>query len=84
MNLWFVYDPDDTGFQFFETELEAKEEFGKAFGFEQEHAYNDGWGEGVFDLCWGQVTQRIQETERRKGESGEQFDEYIVYAPRPV
>ena len=79
---WFSYDPEGWGLEFHKTKERAKARADKAISEAEGAAYDGGWEENVTDICWGQVSERAQETERRKGEPHEEFDEYIVYALR--
>ncbi len=84
MDKWFTYDPEGSGFEFHDTEEKAKACADKALGEARGAAYDGGWEENVTNICWGRASERAQETERRKGEPDEEFDEYITYALRPV
>lgn len=79
MKQWFSYDPEGFGFDLYETAEEAKAQAHKAFEGERDAAHDSGWSESVSYICWGRIMERAQETERRKGEPEEEFDEYIVY-----
>ncbi len=82
MKQWFSYDPEGNGFEFHDTAEKAKARADGALGEAEGAAYDGGWEENVTDICWGQVSERVRETERRKGEPDEEFDEYIVYGMR--
>lgn len=80
--MYFSYCPEN-GFQFHETEQEAREMGEKNFATFEDYAASDGWGDNVDDVCWGVVRQRVTEISRRdpnpvEGDNTD-FDEIIDY-----
>lgn len=64
MPLYFSYDPEGDGFMFHDTETEARSAAESALQDERDCA-PEGWGENVELICWGEVKQRVKETECR-------------------
>ena len=61
MSKFFSYDPED-GFQLHATEDEAKERAQIALDNYRDNAIDDnGWGEEVEGVCWGNVRQNVVE-----------------------
>lgn len=54
---YFVYSPDN-GFETFDTAAEAEAVAEDLIGLYREDAFEDGWGEDVESVCWGEVTQK--------------------------
>lgn len=54
----------------------------KALEAERDAARDDGWGDMVEDICWGRISGKAVETERRPATEDEKhrFDEYMDYA----
>ncbi len=60
---WFSYDPNGDGMSFHDTEKKAQGAALDALELEQDRA-GEGWSEEVTDICWGQVREKVEETER--------------------
>lgn len=80
--MYFSYCPEN-GFEFHDTEDEARKRGEQNFEAFEDDACSYGWGENVGDVCWGQVRQRVVEVSRRTAdpEQGDstQFDEIVDY-----
>ena len=79
---WFSYDPEGDGFDFHDSEEEAKAKATRGFELTCEYAGSDGWPENPTDICWGRVIERATEVSRKTAEPGSQFDEITDYALR--
>lgn len=71
---WFSYDPGD-GFETHDTESAARERAEKALDYYKDEAPSDGWNEEVTQVCWGKVSQQVQETMRKRRPPADQLDE---------
>lgn len=60
---FFAYDPED-GFDFFETEQEARDKCQRNFEDHRIYAADSGWSEQITDVCWGRVVESVVETGR--------------------
>lgn len=80
MMKYFSYDPNGNGFLFHSSSDEAKKATENAFKEEKELA-SEGWNEGIEEICWGEIKQRVVECERRKATDEEfeisGFDEFV-------
>lgn len=94
--LWFSYDPCDC-FQFHNTEAEAKASAEKSLDAYRDEA-GDGWNEEVNGVCWGTVSQKVEEISRKEkppeseledgrdkdGTDFTHFDSIVEYALQPA
>jgi hypothetical protein len=71
---WFSYDPGD-GFETHDTESAARERAEKALDYYKDDAPSDGWSEEVTQVCWGKVSQQVQETMRKRRPPAAELDE---------
>lgn len=69
---FFSYDPED-GFDLHKTKQEAMDRARACMAEHQDMAADDGWHEGINEVCWGEVRQAAVEFNRREDKSG-RFD----------
>ena len=56
---WFVYDPDDWGYETFDSEKAAEERFNAIIEEYRKQADGDEWSDGVERVEWGKVNQSV-------------------------
>lgn len=72
---YFVYDPEGDGFELHETAEAAEKAARDVLAEERREAY-DGWNEDrIATLCWGEIRERVVETERHEIPDGVTRDE---------
>lgn len=71
---WFSYDPGE-GFEFHDTADDAKEKAEEALSYYASEAGGDGWDLEVWQVCWGRVLEKAEETMRKSRPAKEQLDE---------
>lgn len=77
---WFSYDPED-GFETHATEADARKRAMESI----DYAHEDGWGEHVTGICWGEIKEEAFECgPREPAPDGSEFDEITDYKLRPL
>jgi hypothetical protein len=90
--LWFSFDGETQ--EFHETEAEARERCESALEQDQDIAASDGWPDWMECICYGKISHRVTETERKpwpvEPEDAEDpnyhppFDEWVQYELKPI
>ena len=84
---YFYYSPDD-GFETFETAEQAKEAAENCLDWHGDCAADAGWNEGVEDICFGEIIQKVTEIGRRPVNENDNVDEdvseIVEYQLQPI
>lgn len=76
---YFSYDPED-GFEFHNTEEEARKRCQENFEVCQDVAVDDGWDDGWAEhICWGIVKGRVELVKSEPAPEGSKFDTIDTY-----
>lgn len=69
---YFSYDCDN-GYEEHDTAEQARAEAERALDWHRDQArYEDGWSEDVTSVCWGEVLERVAETDRGETDGDEE------------
>jgi hypothetical protein len=75
---YFAYSPD-CGMEFFNTAKEARDHADACIDDYKESSADDGWGEDVTAVCWGEVKEQASQTNVREPPTGSGFEFFCDY-----
>jgi len=71
---WFSYDPNDR-FIFHDTEDKARSAASNALDYYRCGSSDEGWNDNVTKVCWGKVSQRVEQTSLKHRPPPEEIDD---------